>query len=67
MTLTEFLDALDNAQALITVKDSTEGNPVLVKFYADGYSQLLAALLAREVDKFKVANQNSIEVILKAA
>ena len=42
MTLTEFLVALENTQAVITVKDDTEGNPELVKFYASGYQQILA-------------------------
>lgn len=67
MTLTEFLVALENKQAVITVKDDTEGNPELVKFYASGYQQILATLLAREIDKVKVVNANAIEVILKAA
>ena len=67
MTLTEFLVALENTQAVITVKDDTEGNPELVKFYASGYQQILATLLAREIDKVKVVSTNAIEVILKAA
>lgn len=68
MTLSELLASLENAATmLVTVKDSTEGNPELIKLYAAGYEQLLAALLAREVDKVTVQNQASVIVVLKAA
>ncbi len=66
MTLQEFLAALDNPTAVVTVKDSTEGNPDLIKLYAAGYAQLLATLLAREIDKVTVVKADQITVILKA-
>ena len=67
MTLSELLASFENATTmLVTVKDSTDGNPELVKLYASGYAQLLATLLAREVDKVTVQNQASVIVVLKA-
>jgi predicted YcjX-like family ATPase len=65
MTLSEFLAALNNPQAVVTVFD--DDNTELIKLYAAGYAQLLATLLAREVDKVTVVNQAAITVILKAA
>ncbi len=65
MTLSEFLAALNNPQAVVTVID--DDNTELIKLYAAGYAQLLATLLAREVDKVTVVNQAAITVILKAA
>lgn len=67
MTLSEFLAALNNPQAVVTVLDSETGNPELIKLYAAGYEQLLATLLAREVDKVTIVNQAAVTVILKAA
>jgi predicted YcjX-like family ATPase len=63
MTLSEFLAALNNPNAVVTVNndDGTE----LIKLYAAGYAQLLAALLAREIDKVTVVNQAAITVLLK--
>lgn len=66
MTLSEFLAALNNPQAVVTVLDSETGNPELIKLYASGYEQLLAALLAREVDKVTIVNAAAVTVILKA-
>ena len=65
MTLSEFLAALNNPNAVVTVVDSD--NTELVKIYASGYEQLLATLLAREVDKVTIANANGVTVLLKAA
>lgn len=65
MTLSEFMAALNNPSAVITVID--DDNTELIKLYAPGYAQLLAALLAREVDKVTVVNQAAITVVLKAA
>lgn len=65
MTLSEFLAALNNPQAVVTVID--DDNTELIKLYAAGYAQLLATLLAREVDKVTVVNQAAITVVLKAA
>lgn len=65
MTLSEFLAALNNPQAVVTIVDSD--NTELIKFYAAGYAQLLAALLAREVDKVTIQSPQAITVLLKAA
>ena len=65
MTLSDFLAALNNPQAVVTVVESD--NTELVKVNAAGYAQLLATLLAREVDKVTVANANSLSVLLKQA
>ena len=67
MTLSEFLAALNNPQAVVTVLDSETGNPELIKLYASGYEQLLAALLAIEVDKVSIVNAAAVTVLLKAA
>ena len=64
MTLSEFLAALNNPQAVVTVNDND--NTELIKMYAAGYAQLLATLLAREVDKVTVVNQAAITILLKA-
>ena len=64
MTLQEFLAALTNAQALVTVVDSDDAE--LIKLYAAGYAQLLATLLAREVDTVTIANPQAVSVKLKA-
>lgn len=61
MTLSEFLVALTNADALVTVID---GDKELVKLYAPGYNQLLAVLLAREVAQVTVVNPKAITVKL---
>lgn len=65
MTLSEFLAALNNPNAVVTVVDSD--NTELVKVYASGYAQLIAELLAREVDKVTIASANGVTVLLKAA
>ena len=69
MTLSEFLAALNNPQAVVTINEPGEGTAVteLIKMYAAGYEQLLAELLAREVDKVTVVNQNAITVLLKTS
>lgn len=63
MTLSEFLTALNNPGAVVTIIESN--NTELIKLYAAGYAQLLASLLAREVDKVTVTNTNAITVVLK--
>ncbi len=65
MTLSEFLAALNNPNAVITVID--DDNTELIKLYAAGYAQLLATVLAREVDKVTVVKVDQITVLLKAA
>lgn len=65
MTLLEFFTALDNANAVITIIDSDDSE--LVKVYASGSDQLLATLLARDVDKIKVSSATAITVTLKSA
>lgn len=65
MTLSEFLAALTNPQAVVTVVDSD--NTELIKLYAAGYSQLLSTLLSREIDKVTIAQMNAVTVLLKSA
>ena len=67
MTLSDFFDALDNANAVITILDSDTDHSELVKVYASGSDQLLATLLARDVDKIKVVSPTAITVQLKSA
>lgn len=63
MTLSELLATLQNTAAMVvTVKDTD--NSDLVKFYANGYEQIVESVLSREVDKLTVAN-NAITVVLK--
>lgn len=61
MTLEEFFDALQNPNMVVTVK---EGTTELTKIYASGYEQLQSSLLAKEVDKITVVNQNAATVEL---
>lgn len=61
MTLEEFFDALQNPNMVVTVK---EGNTELTKIYASGYEQLQSSLLAKEVDKITVVNQNAATIDL---
>lgn len=61
MTLSEFFAALQNPNMVVTVK---EGNTELTKIYASGYEQLLATLLAKEVDKITIVNQNQATIDL---
>lgn len=67
MTLSDFFDALDNENAVVTILDSDASHSELVKVYASGSDQLLATLLARDVDKIKVNSPTAITVQLKAA
>lgn len=64
MTLAEFLAALNNPNAVVTVVDDNDSE--LIKLYAAGYEQLLAALLEREVDVVTIVNQAAITLKLKA-
>ncbi len=61
MTLEEFFGALQNPNMVVTVK---EGTTELTKIYASGYEQLQSSLLAKEVDKITVVNQNAATVEL---
>jgi len=65
MTLQQLITAITQAKILISVLD--ENNVELIKFYTGGQSQLASTLLAREVANFKIENQNTIVVELKAA
>lgn len=67
MTLSDFFDALDNPSAVITILDSDTDHTELVKIFASGSDQLLATLLARDVDTIKVASPTAITIQLKAA
>ena len=61
MTLSEFFAALQNPNMVVTIK---EGSSELTKIYASGYEQLLATLLAKEVSKITIVNQNAATVEL---
>lgn len=61
MTLSEFFAALQNPNMVVTIM---EGNSELTKIYASGYEQLLATLLAKEVSKITIVNQNAATVEL---
>jgi hypothetical protein len=63
MTLSDLFGVIENANAVVTVKDYD--NTELVKFYLSGSSQLLTDLLAREVDGLSIKNQNEMTVTLK--
>lgn len=63
MTLSDFLAALNNPQAVVTVVDSDSTE--LVKVNAAGYAQLLSTLLARTVDKVTISNANAVSVLLQ--
>ena len=69
MTLSEFFAALQNPQMVVTIKAPGTGGAAeeLTKIYASGYEQLLAALLARTVDKITVENNKAITVHLAAS
>lgn len=61
MTLEEFFAALQNPNMVVTV---VEGSTELTKIYASGYEQLQASLLAKEVDKITVVNNNAATINL---
>lgn len=63
MTLAEFLAALNNPQAIVSVMDSD--NTELIKLYAAGYTQLIAELLEREISKVTIATKDAVNVLLK--
>ena len=69
MTLTEFFEALQNAaNFVVSITETDNGSDkTLAKIYADGYEQLLAATLARTVDKITVENAKAITVHLAAS
>lgn len=69
MTLTEFFEALQNpGNFVVSITETDNGaDKILAKIYADGYEQLLAATLARTVDKITVENNKAITVHLAAS
>ena len=62
MKLEDFLAALKNNTAVITVKDEDDNE--LIKLFAPGYSQLVTSLLERVVDEVVIQNLQSIIVKL---
>ena len=63
MTLLQLLSALQNAnKMLVTVLDGT--NAELIKFYAEGYDQVVDEILAETVAKLTVTNANAITVVI---
>lgn len=69
MTLTQFFAALQNPQNfVVNVTETDNGaDKSLARLYADGYEQLLAATLARTVDKITVVSNKEITVHLSAS
>lgn len=68
MTLAQFFAALQNPNMVVTINEPGTGESVteLTKIYASGYEQLLAALLAREVDKIEVKSNSAATILLTA-
>lgn len=62
MTVQQFLAALTNDKMLITILDYDDSE--LVKLYAQGYEQLLASLLSRDIEAVTVVNQTSATIQL---
>ena len=63
MTLLQLLSALQNAnKMLVTVLDGTGAE--LIKFYAEGYDQVVDEILAETVAKLTVTNANAITVVI---
>ena len=63
MTLTELLVAIQNASKLVVTVQEHDGSE-LVTFYASGYEQILASLLAREVAELTIKGNTAITVKL---
>ena len=63
MTLAELLVTLQNAAKIVVFVKNADGSD-LITFYANGYEQVLASVLARDVDKLTVGS-NQITVVLK--
>lgn len=61
MTLEELFAALQNPNMVVTV---TQNNLELTRIYVSGYEQLQSSLLAKEVSKITVMNQNAATVEL---
>lgn len=65
MALSELLATLQNADKItVEVKEADES--ALITFFANGYQQVLASVLAREVNKLTVGG-NKIVVVLKGS
>lgn len=62
MTLSEFVSALTNTSALITVTDSDDTQ--LIKFVASGSDYVLETTLASTVESVTIVNATSITVKL---
>lgn len=66
MTLQEFLAALQNPNAVVTINEAGETPHELIKMYAAGYEQLLTDLLAKEVETVTVVSPQAITVVVEA-
>ncbi len=63
MTLYQLLQTLQNAKNMvITVLDGS--NAELVKFYAEGYENIVVSILSQDVAKLTISNQNAITVVV---
>lgn len=63
MTLYQLLQTLQNAKNMvITVLDGS--NTELVKFYAEGYENIVVSILSQDVAKLTITNPNNITVVV---
>jgi len=63
MTLLELLTALQNAsKMLVTVLDGS--GKELIKFYAEGYDQVVDEILVENVAKLTINGNNAITVVI---
>lgn len=63
MTLYQLLQTLQSAKNMVvTVLDGS--NKELVKFYAEGYENIVIAVLEQDVAKLTVNNANAITVVV---
>lgn len=69
MTLTEFFAAIQNPNNVLVAVTETDNGSVkqLARVFADGYEQLLSALLSRTVDEITIVNATNVTVHLAAA
>ena len=64
MTLEQLLASLQNAEKIVVTVINGSDNKELVKFYASGYEQILASILAQDVAKLTVVGATAITVVV---
>lgn len=63
MTLYQLLQTLQSAKNMVvTVLDGS--NKELVKFFAEGYENIVVSILSQDVAKLTITNQNAITVVV---